>query len=473
MDELASGPRRILIIPAGATSGVHSPSSASSKAQPRGLSSSLAKMLQARAAAARAAAEAKSASSSQSTKTHGNAVYRIGPDGLIESIFRRPVTILAMVRRDDKLLLATGNGGQVYSVTTDGDEVSVLADTDAKQVTAIVAGPGGEVLFATANKGSVGRLAGRYARKGTFVCKPMDAGQIARWGTIQLFGRAPQGTSVTVATRSGNVAEPDEKTWSSWSKEMPLQAGFLPIGTPAGRFLQYRLTLTSNGRATPIVGGVEIVYQVGNLAPVVAGISVQASAKGKEPGGPASGPKVYRHILIKAGDQNHDRLRFILSFRRIGTDKWVPITDRLTEPKFVWDTRSVADGRYEIRVTASDDPSNPRGSARTASRISEPIVVDNTPPLVSALAAKAAGGRISVSGRTEEAASRIVAIAYALDSQSEWRAISPADGICDSNRERFAFDIEDVKAGTHRVALRVEDLYGNVGYGSVIVQVGK
>ncbi len=414
---------------------------------------------------------ASSSGASAPPSGKGNAVYAIRPDGLVETVFRRPVTILGLVRSGDRLLLATGNGGGIYSATLDGDEIALLVDTEAKQVTCLVPGGGGQMLFATANEGSIGRIEPGVVKKGTYVSQALDAKQIAQWGTMRVAGDAPAGTSVTIATRSGNLSKPDEKTWSSWSKEMPLESGFLPIGTPAGRFFQYRLTLTSNGKASPVVEGVRTVYQMGNLPPVVAGIAVQASPKGRSSNETAGGAKAWRHIAIKAGDVNGDKLRFILAFREIGTEPWIQITDRLPAPKYVWDTRSVSDGRYELRVTASDDPVNPKATAGRAARISEPITIDNTAPAVRNLTAKADGRQVKVTGLAEDATSRVATIHYAVNSQSKWVAVMPSDGICDSGRERFAFEAEDVKPGPCRIAVRVSDVYGNVGYGSVIVSV--
>jgi len=52
-------------------------------------------------------------------------------------------------------------------------------------------------------------------------------------------------------------------------------------------------------------------------------------------------------------------------------------------------------------------------------------------------------------------------------------AVLPAGGICDSNSEEFAFRVKELKAGPHRIAVRVEDVYGNAGYGVVEVATGK
>jgi hypothetical protein len=411
---------------------------------------------------------------SSAPQAQGNAVYRVRTDGLVDTVFRRPVTILAMAEANGRLILATGNGGGIYCVCPDGDEVSLIADTDAKQVTCLEVEKSGEIVFGTANKGSIARLAGGLARKGTFVSQALDAQQIAKWGTMQVAGNAPADTRVTISTRSGNVGEPDERTWSTWSKEVPLESGFLPIGAPAARFLQYRLTLwTKNPKVTPSVSGVQVVYQVGNLAPALAGVNVTASEKSQQGNEPPNASKAYRHVDIKATDQNGDKLRFEIAFREVGSEGWVVITDDLTTPKFIWDTRGVGDGTYELRVEASDDPSNPAGQALSGARISEPVVVDNTAPVVGRLSARLAGEKVVVAGQAEDATSRITEIEYSVNSQDKWHAVGPADGICDSNLEKFSFDVGDLKDGAHRIAVRATDMYGNVGYGSVSVRVGK
>ena len=47
-----------------------------------------------------------------------------------------------------------------------------------------------------------------------------------------------------------------------------------------------------------------------------------------------------------------------------------------------WDTHGLPDGRYRIRVTASDQGGNALGEEATASVVSPAFVVDNTAPLV-------------------------------------------------------------------------------------------
>ena len=422
-------------------------------------------------AAARAAGRRRQPAAS-AAKGPGNAIYHVQPDGLIRTVFRKPVTILAMIMHQEKLILATGNGGVLYAVSPDGDEVLQLADTDAKEVTSLDLGDDGRIVFATANKGSVGAISSDFAAKGTYLSQVLDAKQIARWGTLRLRSQTSPGTTVTVATRSGNVKKPDEKTWGPWCKKQSASEEFLTVLSRAARFLQYRLTLKSNGKVSPVVGEVKVVYQVGNLPPAVASVRVKAAAKvGNR--GDALGAKALRAVTISAKDPNSDKIIFTLEFRQIGERTWVKIAEKLTKPQYVWDTRTVGDGKYELRVTAGDSPANPPKSALSAARISEPVVVDNTPPAFENFAAQAEGDKVSVVGTAADKISRIVAIHYSVDSADEWVAVLPDDGICDANREKFAFDLDELDGGAHRIAVRAKDLYGNVGYYCATVHVAR
>ncbi len=402
----------------------------------------------------------------------GNAVYHIQPDGLVRTIFRKPVTILAMKNVQGRLILGTGNGGVVYSLTLDGEEVIQLARTDAKQVTALATDEDGRIVFGTSNKGSVAVLKAGIALQGTYTSKPLDAQQRTKWGTarVRLGGRSGQST---FATRSGNVAEADDKTWSPWSAEETVGDGFLDITSPAGRFLQYRLTLRSAGKTSPMVRQVEVIYQVGNLPPVVSAIEVKPSTTPREGQQEQTGPQAYRLIHFTASDTNNDSLIYAIAFRQVGAKDWVKLTDKLEQPNYVWDTRTVGDGVYELRITASDSPANPPSSALEGHRVSPPLIVNNTAPLVTALAAKVSAGKVFVTGTAVDADSRVAGIHYAVDSQQDWVAVLPKDGIADSAKEDFAFRLDDLKPGPHRLAIRVTDLFGNAGYGTLSVTTGQ
>ncbi|MBN1942813.1 MAG: hypothetical protein JW849_05905 [Phycisphaerae bacterium] len=395
----------------------------------------------------------------------GNAVYHVDAAGMIHPIFRRPGTIQAMVRRGNRLFLAAGDEGSVYFVTLDGTLSGEVVDTDAKQVTALAPGSDDALLFATSNAGSVGSIGTKPAEEGTLTSPPLDAKQIAQWGTLKLAGRAPDGSRLTVATRSGNLTPATDGVWSAWTKETPLQEGFTPIGAPAARFLQYRVTMTSRDLEEPVLESVETIYQVANLAPVVSGVRVTATNQPKPPA-PKTPTELYRLVTIQAADPNKDKLKFKVQFRRDGSKVWITAAKNLKQPSYLWDTRTVGDGEYRLRVIASDEPSNTASDAMRSSRISEPVTVDNTPPRFEKFTVVVTEDRVVLHGEASDALTRIVSLQYSVDSATKWRTFLPADGICDSSREAFRAEVPRLSSGAHQITVRATDAFGNVGYAS-------
>ena len=405
-------------------------------------------------------------------QAEGNAVYYIRPNGLVETLFRRPVTILGMRRVGDRLVLATGNGGKVYSISLDGDEVFLLADTEAKQVTSLTSDAQGAVVFGTANAGSVVRITAQRAESGTFVSPVVEASQTARWGSGMVVASIPAGATLTFAARTGNVQEPSEATWSPWSKEVAIVSGqHFQLPAPAGRFLQYRLTLKAGKDGGPVVERVELIHQVANLPPAVSALQVTPTAGS---GNNTSRNLAFRQIEVTANDPNGDTMSYDVKMRLLGSqDPWITIARDQSQAKYVWDTRSVADGIYELRIEVSDRPGNPSTDARAAARISEPVTVDNSAPTIRELNARPDGKAFTVSGEILDKVSRIQSIEYSIDSADEWHAVAAADGIVDSPAESFRFATEPLEPGTHRVAVKVTDVYGNVGFAGLTVNVAK
>ncbi|MGZ4683131.1 MAG: DUF4082 domain-containing protein, partial [Acidimicrobiales bacterium] len=98
-----------------------------------------------------------------------------------------------------------------------------------------------------------------HAPTGTFTSRVLDAGSAATWGALTPTATTPGGTTVTYETRSGPVALPDG-SWSAW---VPVGAGGA-IASPAGRYLQYRATLTTLDLAvTPELTSVTVSYRPG------------------------------------------------------------------------------------------------------------------------------------------------------------------------------------------------------------------
>jgi hypothetical protein len=130
------------------------------------------------------------------------------------------------------------------------------------------------------------------------------------------------------------------------------------------------------------------------------------------------------------------------------------------DPIFVWDTTSVPDGTYLVRITASDSPSNAPSTALTGELESTNFDIDNTPPRIEAQPPARAGARATIAFTVRDDQSAVQRVEYSLDA-SRWRMVYPKDGIPDSRREEFEVTIEDGEAGRN-VIIRATDAMNNV-----------
>jgi hypothetical protein len=286
---------------------------------------------------------------------------------------------------------------------------------------------------------------------------------------------------VSIATRSGNVAEPAEGTWSPWSPPLTDGNGS-PITSPGARFLQYKLTLESaDGAATPEVHKVRVAYVTENQPPRVRDISTTWSAAG-DGGGRGFGAEAGRgpalpaaltalNIRWSAEDPNGDALVYNVYFREVGDQEWTMLEGAGRNLQFRWDTTTVRDGQYQIKVEVDDGPDNP-GNSRTAFLIGEPLTVDNTRPEVTIDVLPVGAGAVEVTVRARDALSNISAASYSLDSNNEFTNLLPADGIFDAGDETFRFRLTGLKAGEHRLAVRVWDARNNLGNGKRTIRIG-
>ena len=281
-----------------------------------------------------------------------------------------------------------------------------------------------------------------------------------------------------MSTRSGNVRDSGQKSWSDWSQEIPA-AEFVKVTSPAARFLQYRLTLAAadGGKASPVVEDVSVSYQMPNMPPQIKSIKITpqpdqaATANPPSTEEPARIPTARRQMITwEAADVNNDPLAYSLYFRQPGAP-WILLKDKVRETQFDWDTRSVADGRYEVRVVANDAAANPPGKGRTSARVSDPVLVDNTPPAIGDVLWRQRGGDVQVDSKVVERTSTVALMEYAVNSGREWQTVLPSDNIFDAPEEKVSFTIPGLPAGTHQLTLRATDAKGNQAFENVFVTV--
>jgi hypothetical protein len=158
-----------------------------------------------------------------------------------------------------------------------------------------------------------------------------------------------------------------------------------------------------------------------------------------------------------------DELRYRVQFRREGQARWIDATrpeDVLTKTELDWDTASLPEGSYRLRVDASDEIANPPDDVTHHALESGPVRVDNTPPVFKTLALSGRRLRAEV----VDGIGPIARVEVAIDGRLEWRPVLPVDGIYDTADETVDADISPLipaGPGPHVVAVRAFDAAGN------------
>src|SRR6185503_11538740 len=327
------------------------------------------------------------------------------------------------------------------------------------------------------------------ADKGTYTSDVRDAQTIATWGAIRWQSQIPQGTRVEISTRSGNTRTPHE-TWSDWSAPYASSDG-TPVTSPRARYLQWRAVLTGSRGEAPLLTSVSAAYLPRNLRPRVTGITIHPpgtvfqrpfptdpeiagfdgdlpdrrnAAAAAAAGSLNLGRRVYQKGLLtfvwRAEDDNKDDLTYDVFYRREGETSWKILKRGVVDPIVVWDTTSVPNGSYILRVVASDASSNSPSTALTGALESSAFDIDNAPPEITISSVRRDGARLVLEFEVRDEYSAVQRADYSLDGD-KWQTIYPKDGIADSRVEQFELVLEG-EAAARGVIVRAADALNNV-----------
>jgi hypothetical protein len=352
--------------------------------------------------------------------------------------------------------VGTGHEGRVYTVD-DAHVVTLLADTDERQVGSVFV-RGGKGFIATSDPPVLRRILGRGGPDAVWTSKVLDASLRARFGILSWRATGP----VEMSVRTGGTATPDA-TWTGWSNPMTSPG---PINQTA-RYVQVRARFSRDPNAS--LSEVTIPFVTENARPIVTEVTAtRKTSLTKEPVKdiPSSGHEPPKHDSVvkvswKVDNPDADQLRYRVSFRREGQTQWRDVLapgDVLTRTELDWDTAALPEGKYRVRVEASDEPANPPDQVQKHALESDTIIVDNTPPRIETL--QLTGRRLRA--RVVDGTSPIARVEIAIDGKTDFRPLAPADGVFDTADETVDTDVSSVvPPGSHIVVVRAFDAAGN------------
>jgi hypothetical protein len=169
-------------------------------------------------------------------------------------------------------------------------------------------------------------------------------------------------------------------------------------------------------------------------------------------------------------DPNGDPLRYRLDLQPDAGEQWILLQDDVKDNAYTFDTHALPDGRYRLRVQASDRDGNAAGEDRNGEAVSAPFTVDNTPPSVVSLEANPGRGSIRVEGEGRGCREHTVA----PRGRRRRRGLAPRDArrrLRGRPRGHDRHDAPDMKPGTHTVGVRAVDAAGNSATRARIVTV--
>jgi sugar lactone lactonase YvrE len=454
-------------------------------------------------------------------------VYRISPDGSAKRLLGRAAPGVLSLKIDADGAVYAVNGGTVTKINPDETTQSFSTTTGDEQFLSLALDPTTSAVYAgTGSVGSVYKIGADAAPggglQGLFQSTVHDAGLRAQWGTLAWTADTPAGSSLGLETRSGDVERPDE-TWSAWSAPLTNPTG-QTVQSPPARFIQYQAVMSGAG-SVPKLRGVSLYYLPRNRPPTV---SVSK---------PAGGDAVSHAALLQwsGSDPDKDTLAYDVSYSSDGGATWTPIKKRATpatakgaparaaeskanldklrnvppavraqiaaqlksdassaaapddaarskgnqgaaglkELSFSWDTTEVPDGTYQIRVVASDKPSNPNGSL-TAKAVSAPFLVANAKPTLTlgtpAVSSAAPDGTstVTLAGTAATGLAFVKAVQGKADG-GDSVAAAASDGLFDSPSEAFTLTLPGLAAGSHKITVETVDQAGNSATQTVTV----
>ncbi len=386
-------------------------------------------------------------------------IVRIDPDNRVEQIHVLSDGYFTALHVDNEnnVYAASGSNGRVYMIRPDRTVVTAV-DLSERQVLTLALS-GDHHLVGTGDAGAAYELTHATAKDANYQSKAFDALFPARFGHLRWTGNG----KFVVETRSGNTAHPD-KTWSSWETVShdgkTSEGGVGEVASPDGRYVQVRFNFHSSDA---VLRDFSLFYLPQNQRSRITEVTVdERGFSGHIP----LQAKVNRtrspilHLRWKAENFDEDNLVYRLFFRQEGDSSWRLLggPEPLTTTDVEWNTESLPDGNYVVKVVASDERSNPKELVLEHALESAPFLVDNRKPDVAVKVSYP-----SLSGHAQDSFSPLSELAYSIDG-GDWQLLSPKEGVFDEPSKDFSVKLpSDLSPGTHSLAVRAVDSADNIG----------
>lgn len=409
-------------------------------------------------------------SNGQDNKSVKNSVYRISGVQQYEKLLTCNSTKFYSlhITTDNHILAAGGDEkGIVYSIAPD-NRVAIFIQTEEEAVLSLLSDAESTFYYSTGNMGKIFHADLLENREGWVISEVLESPTTAQWGRIQ-WEADSQAAGITLSTRTGDTQDPGDY-WSNWSVEYTQPDGN-QITSPPNKYIQFKAILHCENGVCPYLKSVVIPYLPANQKPRITAISSDIETTDLSIIGDLTQSRDSTVTLSwEAEDDDDDEMIFSIFYKRTNANQWILLSDEIEELEYTFDSRRLLDGHYYFKVIAEDSPYNWDQTERSGFRISESMVIDNTPPIIQNLIVDQEQTPQQINALLIDEISNIRAAEYSMNG-GEWLYIPAEDGMFDSRQESIQIPItrnsNELVMGTNYLVIRVMDSYENLASRSI------
>jgi len=410
-----------------------------------------------------------------------SAVIRFPADGFPETVFSRTgISVYRLAQHGDWVLMTAGEQGDAFGIDPAARRTLTFAGSASAQLSDLVPLGGGRYLMLRNNAPGLALMSFSYTAVRELETKRLDLGQAAELGAVRFShvrGIEPSAMKLEVSTNYGS----DElEGWSPWTELKQNDGAFSAAGL-RGRYLRYRLRLPG-GTADFQIDKAAQYYLPQNRRPNLNDFRIFPPGQGLVPAGePAvnvvstvgqilfpggrdakddspekrKGTFMNSQVIPQPGtqivywsvnDPDGDNLAYTFSIRPEGSETWTDLTVRGTDSYVQFETGGLAEGLYQTHLVVAEQAPRPAAQRLTYTFETESLLVDHTPPVITATDIKRGNGSLIVTVYGRDALSLLEGIEVVLNNGAHEVMLHPVDGLLDSREETFVVEFPEAKA---------------------------
>jgi hypothetical protein len=423
-------------------------------------------------------------------------------DGFPELLLtRNSLAFYRLARRDDLLLIAAGDQGEVLGWDLKNRLALTFAGSIGSQLNGLAAMPGSmdRFLLLRNNAPGLAQLEFDAAGPRRVETERLDLGVPAELGSLRfatLRGVALDSVQVEIKT---SLAADETEGWTDWARLVPRDGAHLGANL-RGRYLKLRIAVPAEARSfeidpatlynlpqnrRPVLTDFRVLPPnlLLNPPPEFSAPLVTTLGQLLNPNLPSALPEGIQDNRRKLGflgsqlapapgnqavywtvsDADGDTLAYTFSIKPVDAATWTDLAVDIRENYAQFDTSQLSDGIYVSRLIVSEQAPRPVAQRLRTEFSTDDLVVDHTPPEILDAAARRDGNNLLVTVHGRDALSLLDGAELVFNNGYRESTAHPVDGISDGREETYELSCPSTKVtGATAIEIRLSDEMGNV-----------